>query len=248
MSQQEILGNNTKSDTASPSTPSGSTQLLSIDLFRQEFDRLVDERNVTWKMLGFCDDAKRIYSIGTDTKVISTAFEVFCAPIVVEIAEAHGYQVDYAKQTLYPDFTLTPVGKSSNRIAVDVKTTYQQSPTKRMVFTLGSYKSYLRNNTKNIVFPYDQYSAHWVLGFVYKRRESIPAKVHDLETVEQICPYENVRYFIQEKHRIAGKKPGSGNTANIGSFPTKDFAEIAAGNGPFAEQGEEAFEDYWRNY
>ena len=62
------------------------------------------------------------------------------------------------------------------------------------------------------------------------------------------CPYSKVQYFIQEKYKIAGLRPGSGNTANIGSFATKDITELSDGNGPFAPHGEDVFEAYWRQY
>lgn len=33
-------------------------------------------------------------------------------------------------------------------------------------------------------------------------------------------PYKDVEVFVQEKYKISGDKPGSGNTENIGSFKT----------------------------
>lgn len=221
---------------------------LTLEKFRSWFKELVKAQKVTWQVLGFYTASGKVYPIGTDTKVLSTVFEAFCAPLIAEIASAGGYEITFAKQTVYPDFTLTPRSKSESRIAIDVKSTYQQKPTHSFKFTLGSYKSYLRNNTKNIVFPYDQYCAHWVIGFVYQRKETVPAKVYDVKDVRRICPYSNVRFFIQDKYKVAGKSPGSGNTTNIGSFPTRDIRDLAEGKGPFAELGEDAFEQYWRTY
>ena len=141
-------------------------------------------------------------------------------------------------QNTYPDFTIHT--NDNKRIALDIKTTYRSynknNTLQSMAFTLGAYGSFLRNNTKNIVYPYDTYSGHYVIGFVYDR---IP---------DEDCPYSNVQYFIQEKHKIAGDKPGSGNTENIGSIKTTNFLDFVHGTGPFSKLGIEVFEDYWRNY
>lgn len=222
--------------------------MLSIGRFREEFDKIAGERGMTWEAKGFYASDGSVYPFGTDSKVLSTVFESFCAPLILEIAERHKYAVEFAKQTIYPDFTLTPLGKTSERIAIDIKTTYQEG-NKRIGFTLGSYTSYLRNDTKNISFPYSQYASHWVIGFVYRRCEGVASKVHKIQKPENLtCPYKDVRYFIQEKYKIAGIRPGSGNTTNIGSFPTADIEDLRQGNGPFAALGEKAFDEYWRNY
>ena len=52
--------------------------------------------------------------------------------------------------------------------------------------------------------------------------------------------------MIQEKWRIAGERPGSGNTKNIGSV--RSIQALVEGNGSFAAYGEEVFDDYWMNY
>jgi hypothetical protein len=222
--------------------------MLTVEKFITEFDKRVVELGITWEAKGFYASDGRVYPFGTDTKVLSTVFESFCAPLILDIAKSHNYGVALAKQTVYPDFTLTPVGKSSDRIAIDIKTTYQEDNSP-IVFTLGSYTSFLRNGTKNICFPYNEYSEHWIIGFVYERCAGVASKVYEIQKIEDLaCPYTNVRYFIQEKHKIAGTRPGSGNTTNIGSFPTKDINDLKAGRGPFAGKGEEAFEKYWRSY
>jgi hypothetical protein len=52
--------------------------------------------------------------------------------------------------------------------------------------------------------------------------------------------------LLQEKWRIAGDHPGSGNTKNIGSV--RDIDKLVAGQGPFSVYGEAVFTDYWMNY
>jgi len=227
---------------------------LTIDGFRQEFENLVRSNNVNWEVHGFLGPNGLVFPFGTDSKVISTVFETFVAPIVTEIAAAHGYVVEGADQTIYPDFTLTPKGCSSNRIAIDVKTTYRRFNRSGKVqpfrFTLGSYTSFLRHpdQTKNILHPYIEYSGHWIIGFLYSRKQNVPAKLHmSLKGLKPFCPYENVEFFVQEKHLVAGDSPGSGNTANIGSFPTARIEDLRdGGKGPFKTKSD--CDKYWRNY
>lgn len=108
----------------------------------------------------------------------------------------------------------------------------------------------MRNNTKNIQYPYTDYIKHYVIGFVYMRndraQESSVFKYKDKDKI--IVPYYGVKYFVQEKYKIAGEKPGSGNTENIGTFPTNNIKLLREGKGPFAELGPEAFDLYWKYY
>ena len=46
--------------------------------------------------------------------------------------------------------------------------------------------------------------------------------------------------------KIAIDRPGSGNTKNIGSVT--NIEALKSGKGPFAELGEEVFDDYWKFY
>jgi hypothetical protein len=51
---------------------------------------------------------------------------------------------------------------------------------------------------------------------------------------------------VQEKHLIAGKVKGSGNTTNISSIKSNLLENFDQGNGPFRTK--EEFEDFWRNF
>lgn len=223
---------------------------LTLDAFRKEFYQAVNIGKVTWQVLGFYGSNRKIYPFGTDTKVISTVFESLAAPLISDIARGFGYKVESSPQTVYPDFTLTLPGMKGYRIAVDVKTTYRKKPSSQLVYTLGSYTSFIRNGTKNIRYPYAQYSQHWILGFVYSRSVGVASKsITGAAPISSLsCPYRDVDYFIQEKFRIAGVRPASGNTANIGSLRSADFEDFRQGRGPFAKLGPDVFEEYWRNY
>lgn len=212
----------------------------------REVAEAVGRNEVDFMVLGLLSADDRVFPLGTDTKVLSTVFELFVRPLIHEIAEAHGYRVEEALQTIYPDFTLLRDSRDREKIAVDVKTTYRR---RTISFTLGSYTSFLRNNTKNILYPYDTYGEHWIIGFVYGREARPSTDIHLLRDRSQaVIPYKNLEWFVQEKYKIAGESPGSGNTANIGSIKRFDLTDFVLGTGPFAPHGEAVFRDYWANY
>ena len=156
--------------------------------------------------------------------------------------------VETAPQTVYPDFTILSGPDDPRKLAVDIKTTYRRA-NGTFAFTIGSYTSFLRNDTKNILYPYSTYSEHWIVAFVYTRSANHEADVYPLDRRAEIAsPYRDVDWFVQEKYKIAGLTPGSGNTTNIASILTDDIADFREGRGPFSTKGERYFRDYWANY
>lgn len=192
-----------------------------------------------------------IYPLGSDTKVLSTVFELIARPFIHEVAKKYGYTVVEPKvQNHYPDFTLMKNEKDPHKIAVDIKTTYRKDNGK-FSYTLGGYTSFIRdgNGTKNIVFPFSDYKEHWVIGFVYDRltdKKAASHRIYSINDVEHIpLPYQNVDVFINHKWQIASDIAGSGNTTNIGSI-CSTIEDFINGNGKFASEDE--FLDYWKNY
>lgn len=221
----------------------------------EEFYKTAKDLDVDWYAKGFIFEDKSVYSINHDTKLLGRIFEILTEPILQTIANNYNYVLETPEQqNYYPDFILIPEGSSNNKIAVDVKTTYrsynEQGDIKPFSFTLGSYASFLRNNTKNIAYSYDQYSEHYVVGFVYDRNENAHSSVRVAlaNLSDAPTPYTNLEFFIQEKYKLGGFTPGSGNTENIGTFSSSDINDFIKGNGPFADMGNDVFEFYWRNY
>lgn len=229
--------------------------------FIGEFGRKMEEYQPNFEIVGLLSADGRIYQIGNDTKVLSTAFELIARPLIFALAKEHGLLVYEPKaQNYYPDFTLMTGSDDPAKIAVDVKSTYRnfrRGGGWSASFTLGSYTSFLVNETKNIAFPYSQYVKHYIIGFIYTRTVAIPAEA-DAEDPKRIftvaerrdivCPIQDVEYFVQEKYRISAQRAGSGNTTNIGSIVGTSVDDFAQGNGPFAAMGDEAFLAFWRNY
>lgn len=199
-----------------------------------------------WDIKGVIDSKNRIYTINSDTKLISKVFELVTTPIILEIAEKYKIKVIQTdRQTVYPDLTLElPTGE---KIALDIKSTYRKNKDKVAGFTLGSYTGYLRNPTKNIMFPYHEYVGHWVLGFIYTREGDKDGEIVPLSKINDIVPViKDIEIIVQEKYKLSADRPGSGNTANIGS--SNDIETLRKGMGVFAKHGEKVFEDYWRNF
>ncbi len=205
-----------------------------------------------YSLCGIVDRMERIYPLGSDTKLISTLFEIVVRQAVASYANSVGMQlVEPTKQNHYPDFTLMRSEGDQKKIALDVKTTYRKGVHSKFHYALGSFTSYIHpdKESKNIVFPYSQYDQHWILGFVYTRtkgRRDTGGQVYSFDTLRQIpVSFDNVEVFMQEKWRIAGDKAGSGNTTNIGSI-SGTIDTFSGGKGIFNSEAE--FLEYWRGY
>ncbi len=211
--------------------------------------------NDEWTIRGFIDIFKNVYTISSDTKIISKILELHIFPYFMSFAENIGYEIELAEQqNWYPDLTFINRRKPDIKFSVDIKTTYRREdyPGFCNGFTLGSHGEYFinRNSKKNIQYPYDEYSGHFCLGIIYtgsiidKLMETKTYSVNEVMDIPAVI--RDFTFFAEEKWRIASDKSGSGNTANIGSIQKID--DIVLGNGVFAKAGEELFDDYWINF
>jgi len=171
------------------------------------------------------------------------------------------------EQNYYPDISIL---KNDIKIALDIKTSYRlpSSATEISGFTLGAFTGYFRdrNSSKNVVFRYNEYIKHYVLGIIYSDlfknekemkdidlEEQQPWLMPDIFTIEQIkelkTPIKDIEFILYEKWKLASDSPGSGNTKNIGSI--KNIDKIKRGEGIFTifgNEGENIFNDYWMYY
>jgi len=227
-----------------------------------------------WTIKGFIDIYKNVYSLSSDTKLISKILELHILPEIIEFAEENNYEIILAEhQNWYPDITFIEKTNPAIKFALDIKTTYRKNG-KVAGFTLGSHGAYFqkRDSAKNIQFPYNEYTGHYVLGIIYTRnvseRELTTSKVYVIEEIinrNENSSREFSRHFIRvpslkdiqsvikdldffaaPKWKIASDKQGSGNTANIGSI--KDIEDLKKGRGVFSKLGEKWFDEYWMNY
>jgi hypothetical protein len=211
-----------------------------------EFKKTVADENDDWVIKGFIDVYKNIYTISTDTKVISKIIELLLFPVIEKFASEEGYKIIPSKhQNHYPDITF--ISRDNEKIAIDIKTTYIRNSKFVNGFTLGPFTGYFRdrNSNKNITFPYDEYSTHFVLGVLYQRSEEDfdEYKKYSLNELNNIVSVvKNFDFILEEKWKISSDKPGSGNTKNIGSI--KNINDLKIGNGPFSNLSEKRFDDY----
>jgi hypothetical protein len=228
---------------------------IQLKAFVDDLKSHISTSDEQWTVKGFIDVFKNVYSISSDTKIISKILEIHLFPKVLEFAKTHGYKVILADhQNYYPDVSFVKIGDDSVRFAVDFKTTYRNPKKLHLCngFTLGSHGEYFENrtSTKNIQFPYNSYLAHFCLGIIYDRTDIIEiddTKIYSIDELHSIVSVvKSFQFFVVEKWEIASDKSGSGNTANIGSINNID--DIINGRGLFSKLGEHWFDDYWMNY
>lgn len=246
----------------------------SLNGFVEELQKYVSTETGEWTIKGFIDVYKNIYTISSDTKIVSKILEIHIFPEILRFADNSGYKIILAEhQNWYPDLTFVHKKNDAIKFALDLKTTFRRN-NKSAGFTLGSHGAYFkeRDKDKNIQFPYNQYSGHYCLGIIYTRAdfddlaETEIFQVNELEEEygngnapigeREVTKVENLKsitsvikdfdFFAAPKWKIASDSQGSGNTANIGSI--KYIEDLKNGNGVFSKLGEAWFDEYWMNY
>lgn len=246
-----------------------------LNEFVEDLKHYVSTDTGEWTIKGFIDVYKNIYTISSDTKIISKILEIHIFPEILKFAENAGYKIILAEhQNWYPDITFVHRHNNEIKFAVDIKTTFRRSNS-TAGFTLGSHGAYFkdREKDKNIQFPYNQYLGHYCLGVIYSRIDfqddladteifqvnELASQYGDLKDTRhnrKVTRIENLKsitsvikdfdFFAAPKWKIASDSQGSGNTANIGSI--KDIEDLKSGNGVFSKLGEQWFDEYWMNY
>ena len=246
-----------------------------LNEFVEELKKYVSTDTGDWTVKGFIDIYTNIYTISSDTKIVSKILEIHIFPEILRFAEKIGYKIILAEhQNWYPDLTFVNKQNDKVKFALDLKTTFRRNNT-TAGFTLGSHGGYFkeRDKDKNIQFPYNQYVGHYCLGIIYTRAdfendlaETEIYQVNELAeqygdiidpiNERQITKIDNLKsitsvikdfdFFAAPKWRIASDRQGSGNTANIGSI--NDIDDLKSGNGVFCNLGETWFDEYWMNY
>jgi hypothetical protein len=168
--------------------------------FVQSLGTYVSTDDGQWTIKGFIDIYKNIYTISSDTKIVSKILEIHIFPKLLNFAEQYGYALVLAEhQNYYPDISFVSVTDERIKFAVDFKTTYKLTdyPGFCNGFTLGSHGEYFvnRESSKNIQFPYKDYLGHFCLGIIYSR-----AEVGDIDETKS---YELSRFYLLPIRAIA---------------------------------------------
>lgn len=240
----------------------GKTSMKNKEIFAKQLKTFVSDlqKHVStedgqWTIKGFIDVFENIYTLSSDTKIISKLLEIHLFPKILSFAQQHHYKIVLAEQqNYYPDISFINANDKTIKFAVDFKTTYRL-PNKPFLcngFTLGSHGKYFQDRTsrKNIQFSYASYKGHFCLGIIYTRNQNLSideTQTYQLDELQSITSViKNFQFFVAEKWKIASDKSGSGNTANIGSINNID--DIKNERGMFSKLGESWFDDYWMNY
>lgn len=228
--------------------------LQKLKEFSKSLTNYVSTNSGDWKVKGFIDTDESVFTISSDSKIISKILEIQLFPKFKKFADEIDFEIVLAeKQNWYPDLSFVSKSNPSVKFSVDIKTTYRLDDYEGFCngFTLGSHGEYFRNRSskKNIQFPYGDYTAHFCLGVLYTR--AISADIDETETL-RLDGLQNITsvitdlvFFAEEKWKISSDRGGSGNTANIGSIDYID--DMLEGNGVFVNLGEQYFDEYWIN-
>lgn len=169
-----------------------------VKSFRDTLNSLresVATNDTQWTIKGFLDVYRNLYTISSDTKVVSKILEIHLFPILNEFANKMGYKIEVPdSQNHYPDLTYTKIDDVSIKFAVDIKTTFRRyidtksGKTSQVRFTLGSHGSYFKDRdlSKNIKYPYNQYKGHFCLAIVYTQA---------IETKEDANDFDQMKTF-----------------------------------------------------
>ena len=127
--------------------------------FVEELQEHITTKDGQWTVKDFIDVYRNVYTISSDTKIVSKVLEIHLFPRILEFARALGYRVVLADhQNYYPDISFVKANDENTKFAVDFKTTYRNANKDWLCngFTLGSHGRYFedRGSTKNIQFPY----------------------------------------------------------------------------------------------
>ena len=75
--------------------------------FIEVFNHKIKEKNIDWEVSALAAPDGRLFSLGSDSKLIGRIFELLSYSILQEIAEENNFILQPSeKQTVYPDFTL----------------------------------------------------------------------------------------------------------------------------------------------
>jgi len=245
--------------------------------FTSKLKDYVSTNTGDWTVKGFIDVYKNVYTISSDTKIVSKILEIHIFPQILQFAEEIGYNIVLAeKQNWYPDLSFVHKSNEHIKFAVDLKTTYRDPEFVGHIngFTLGSHGTYFKDRTskKNIQFPYSDYLGHFCLGIIYTRA--------DFENISETEIYQVQE--LHENYETLNKKVGEREVTTVQNLKSitsviKDFdffvaekweiasetegsnntanigsitliEDIKKGNGIFAKLGEHWFDEYWINH
>jgi hypothetical protein len=173
----------------------------------ENFKQSIATSEGDWIVKGFIDIFQRVYTITVDTKVVSKVLEILLYPQLEAFASKYDLILELPKfQNHYPDATF--ICKDGTKFALDIKSTIRKTATTVNMMTLGAFTGYFRNrdgsqaSEKNITYPYDDYSGHFVLGIIYSQNKNASDErksfaITELERISSVI--YDFDFFVQPK-------------------------------------------------
>src|SRR5438874_201774 len=101
-------------------TQAAETFLALLQTEAQKFNRFMSTDDSDWIVKGFIDVFRNIYTISSDTKVVSKLIELMLFPHFVAFSQVNGYRLVLSReQNHYPDLTF--IDSTGHKFAVDLK-------------------------------------------------------------------------------------------------------------------------------
>jgi len=206
-----------------------------LDYFTTKLEKYVSTDNGDWSVKGFIDVYKNIYTISSDTKIVSKILEIHIFPQILQFADEIGYKILLTEhQNYYPDLTFIHKENEGVKFAVDLKTTYRKK-NGISSFTLGSHGGYFkeRDKKKNIQFPYNQYLGHYCLGVIYTRTDMNDSNSTEIYQVEELQGDDDSQEYEPLNERETNSKVGEREVTTVDNLKSitsviKDFDFFAA--------------------
>jgi len=125
-----------------------------LNEFVGDLKKYVSTETGDWTIKGFIDIYKNIYTISSDTKIVSKILEIHIFPEILRFADKTGYKLVLAeKQNYYPDLTFVNKENEDIKFALDLKTTFRRN-NNSAGFTLGSHGAYFKERDKKRIFNF----------------------------------------------------------------------------------------------
>src|SRR5258706_14307410 len=98
-----------------------------LDAFCEKLEGIVSTKDGEWTVKGCIDVYKNIYTMSSDTKIVSKILEIHIFPEILEFAETNGYKLVLAeKQNWYPDLTFIHKDNDELKFALHLKATFRR--------------------------------------------------------------------------------------------------------------------------
>ena len=94
---------------------------MGLDFIRL-FNKKLEEKDIDWEVSALASPDGKLFSLGSDSKLIGRIFELISYNILQEIADENGLILyPSQQQTVYPDFTLMKSEADTEKLTVRYK-------------------------------------------------------------------------------------------------------------------------------